>query len=410
MTFFQTFSAILALSALFAFINERYIKLPSAIALLLMGLAFSLAIQGVGYLFPALSQEAALILEHFDFSDFVLDFMLSFLLFAGALHTDWARLKEARGPVLTFATLGVALSTIIIGVTLYSVVFLFDLNLPFIYCLLFGALISPTDPIAVLGILRKANVPETTEIKIVGESLLNDGIGVVFFIVIANIAATGGEDIGAPDIALLFAVEVVGGIALGLISGWIVYYMLHKIDHYQTEVLLTLSLVMGCYALALALHVSGPLAMVASGLIIGNKGRAHAMSEMTMDYTFKFWEIMDEIMNAALFVLIGLELLVIPFSWTYTTVGFASVLIALGARYIALAGPSYLFRFTNQFKPHTIAIMTWGGLRGGISIALVLSIPPSPMRDMLLAMTYVVVLFSIAVQGLTIGRLVKRLE
>jgi monovalent cation:H+ antiporter, CPA1 family len=408
MTLLQIFSGILVLSALFAFINERYIKMPAAIALMLMGLVFSISIQIAGIFFPGLVTMADEILIRLDFSDVLLDFMLSFLLFAGALHTDWDKLHKARWPIISFATLGVVISTFIIGGLLYAALNLVSFELPFIYCLLFGALISPTDPIAVMGILKTAGAPESMEIKIVGESLFNDGTGVVLFIVIFHIASAGFGEISFGEISLLFAEEIVGGIGLGLLSGFVVFKLMKWIDHYQTEVLLTLALVMGTYSLAMALHLSGPLAMVTAGLIIGNKGKAMAMSDMTLDYTYKFWEMVDEIMNAALFVLIGLELLIIPFSWEYVLIGGVVVIIVLVARFISVALPSYAFGFKKQFEPRTLTIMTWGGLRGGISIALALSIPAAMNKDLIVVITYTVVLFSILVQGLTIERVIKR--
>jgi CPA1 family monovalent cation:H+ antiporter len=273
---------------------------------------------------------------------------------------------------------------------------------------LFGALISPTDPIAVLGILKKANAPESMETKIVGESLLNDGTGVVLFIVIFHLAGGTAGEISFGEVAIISLEDILGGIGLGLISGMLLYQMMKRIDHYQTEVLLTLAFVMGSYSLATALHISGPLAMVASGLIIGNKGRANAMSDMTLDYTFKFWEILDEIMNAALFVLIGLELLIIPFSSEYIIIGIAAIAIVLLARFLSVAIPSYAFGFKKQFETNTLTIMTWGGLRGGISIALALSIPSEMNKEFFVVVTYIVVLFSILVQGLTIEKVIKR--
>ena len=409
MSLLQIFSGILVLSALFAFVNERFIKLPSAIAIMLMGLVFSLAVQIAGVFEPRWLEIAEQSLKSLNFAEILLDFMLSFLLFAGALHTDWHKLKEARWPIITFATLGVVISTFTIGGLLYGTLSLMHIELPFIFCLLFGALISPTDPIAVLSILKKAKVPESMEVKIVGESLLNDGTGVVLFIVIFHLASDPIGDISFREVALISLEEILGGVALGLISGTILYQLMKRIDHYQTEVLLTLALVMGCYSLATALHVSGPLAMVAAGLIIGNKGKANAMSDVTLDYTFKFWEIMDEIFNAALFALIGLELLIIPFSGEYLLIGAATIAIVLAARFLSLSIPSYTFGFKKQFETNTLTIMTWCGLRGGISIALALSIPNEMNKELIVVITYVVVLFSILAQGLSIEKVIKKL-
>lgn len=408
MTLLQIFSLVLALSALFAYLNERFLRLPSSIALMLMGLAFSLGIQLLAVAFPSLETASALALQRLDFPDILLQFMLSFLLFAGALHTDWSQLHESRGPILSFATIGVVLSTVSVGLLLFAVLTLFSFDLSLKYCLLFGALISPTDPIAVMGILKKANVPTSIESKVVGESLFNDGTGLVLFIVLFQMTTGTMHGVASVSITTLLLQEVLGGIILGLVGGWLVYWMMTRIDHYQTEVLLTLGLVMGTYSLALAFHLSGPLAMVSSGLVIGHKGRTIAMSDITADYTHKFWEILDEIMNAALFVLIGLELLIIPLSWEFVLLGLLVVVIVLTSRFISLALPSFMFGFQKQFEKYTLVLMTWGGLRGGISIALALSLPAGPARDLIVVITYVVVLFSIIVQGLSIERVIRR--
>jgi len=408
MTLLQIFSLVLVLSAFFAYLNERFLKLPSSIALMLMGLAFSIGVQLLAVAFPSLGTASALALQRLDFPDILLEFMLSFMLFAGGLHTDWDQLHESRGPILSFATIGVVLSTLLVGLLLFGVLSFFSFNLPLTHCLLFGALISPTDPIAVMGILKKAKVPASIETKVVGESLFNDGTGLVLFIILYQMTIGGMHGMDSVTIPELLLKEVLGGITLGLVAGWVVYRMMKRIDHYQTEVLLTLALVMGTYSLALALHLSGPLAMVSSGLIIGNKGRAMAMSDITADYTHKFWEILDEIMNAALFVLIGLELLIIPVSWENGLLGLLVVVIVLVSRFVSLAMPSYLFGYRKQFEKNTLILMTWGGLRGGISIALALSIPTGPARDLIVVITYVVVLFSIIVQGLSLQKVIRR--
>lgn len=397
------------LSAVFAYLNERYIKFPATIGLMILGLGLSSIILLLGHFSFDIIHSATKFIKSVDFSDILLDFMLSFLLFAGALHIDWDRLHKSRWPVISFASLGVLLSAFTVGTLLYFCIDLLGASIPYIHCLLFGALISPTDPIAVLGILKKANVPKSMEIKIVGESLFNDGIGVVTFIVIYRIAQRGLEEVSINDVGIILLKEVAGGIGFGLALGYLGFRLLKSIDHYQTEVLLTLALVMGGYLLANSLGFSGPLAMATSGLLIGNEGKDKAMSTITLDYTFKFWEIVDEILNAALFVLIGLELLVVPFKWQFLWLGLISIPIAMGARYGSLALISTVMGFKNQFEPSTLSIMTWGGLRGGISIALALSIPDSMNNKLIVTITYIVVLFSIVVQGLTIEPVVKRL-
>lgn len=409
MDLINIFAVVLVLSAIFAYLNEKFFKFPSTIGLMILSLGFSLIIQLVGVFSHNTLAAAERMVQSIDFSDILLDFMLSFLLFAGALHVDWSKLHQSRGPIITFATAGVVLSTAIIGTILYFTVQLFSIEIPYIHCLIFGALISPTDPIAVMGVLKKAKVSELTEIKIVGESLFNDGIGVVVFITLLRIAQKGFDQISTAEIGLLFLEEIVGGIGFGLILGFVGYRLLKSIDHYQTEVLITLAMVIGGYLLANALHFSGPLAMVTCGILIGNHGREKAMSDVTMDYVFKFWEMVDVILNAALFVLIGLELLIIPFTWEHLWIGLINIPIVLIARYGSLSALSFGLGYHKQFEPKTLSIMTWGGLRGGISIALALSLPAGLNNGFFLLITYVAVLFSIIVQGLTLEPLIKRL-
>lgn len=410
MELFHILSAIIVLSAFCAYLNQKYIQLPITIGLMLAGLLLSAIVLGIGTLSPAFADAYAGKLQAIDFSEVLLDFMLSFLLFAGALHTDFEKLSKAKWPILSFATIGVILSTFIIGSILYYLLQLADYPLDYIYCLLFGALISPTDPVAVMGILKKAKVPESLEVKIIGESLFNDGIGVVVFLSLFQIAQVGIENVEASFIVELFALEVLGGIGLGLLIGYIGYFMMKRIDHYQTEVLITLAIVTGGYSLAQSLHFSGPLAMVAAGLLIGNQATRLAMSKQTKQYVERFWEMIDEILNAFLFVLIGLELVLIPFNSTFILIGLFATIMVLLVRYFVLALPSYALGFHKTFAPNALLIMTWGGLRGGISVALALSLSPGPQKNLLVTITYVVVLFSLLIQGLTIEKLIKRLS
>lgn len=310
---------------------------------------------------------------------------------------------------MLFATFGVLLSTFLIGTLFYFLAELIAHPIAYIYCLLFGALISPTDPIAVLGILKEANAPKKLEIKIVGESLFNDGVGVVVFLVLLSIAQRGIASVEAEEVGLLFFEEVFGGLALGLVLGWLAFKLMKSIDHYETEVLLTLALVMGLYALASYLHFSGPLAVVVAGILIGNKSPETAWSSVTQNYVDKFWELIDVFLNAILFVLIGLELLIITINTEYILLGLLAIPIALVSRYLALSGPIILFRKKLDFIPKTGLLMTWGGIRGGISIALALSLEPIMERELFLTVTYVIVVFSIIIQGLSIGPLVKKI-
>ncbi|WP_020527610.1 cation:proton antiporter [Flexithrix dorotheae] len=408
MELFEIFSTIIVISAIFTFLNQKTLKMPTTINLMIAGLILSVIVQIVGASSPGFYEMVIRHLEVINFSEFLLEILLSFLLFAGALHTDLEKLKASKWPILSFATIGVIISTFLSGAGLYYLLVLFEQPIDFIYCLLFGALISPTDPIAVLGIMKKANAPKSLEIKITGESLFNDGVGVVIFLTILEIARKGMGNVDALDIGQLFAVEVFGGVILGLLLGYIGLKAMKSIDHYKTEVLITLAVVMGGYALASAIHVSGPLAMVMAGLLIGNVGKESAMSKITLDYVNKFWEMIDEILNAILFVLIGLELVLIPFNLYFVIIGLVSMLLLIVGRYISLAFPSYLLGFKKTFEPNSLRIMTWGGLKGGISIALALSLDTGTEKDLILAVTYTVVLLSLIVQGLTFESVIRK--
>ena len=408
MSIFTVITILTVLSAAFAFINTKFLKLPFTIGLMIIAICFTLVITIAGSFNPFILEEANLIIDSIDFETALLDIMLSFLLFAGALHTKIDGLKKQRMPIALFATMGVLISTFIVGTLMYYIVQALGHQIDYIYCLLFGALISPTDPIAVLGILKDANAPKKLETKIVGESLFNDGVGVVIFLVIFKIAQQGVGAIEASEVGLLFFEEVVGGIALGLLAGWLVFQLMKVIDHYETEVMITLALVMGLSSLAHLIHVSGPLAVVVAGIFIGNKSPKIAWSETTQNYVDKFWELLDVLLNAILFVLIGLELLVITINGEYITFGLIAIPVTLLARYLALSGPVALFKKKLDFIPKTNLIMTWGGIRGGISIALALSLEPNMERELFLTVTYIIVVFSIIGQGLTLGPLVRR--
>ncbi|MFT7204291.1 MAG: CPA1 family monovalent cation:H+ antiporter [Algoriphagus sp.] len=408
MSIFNIITILIILSAGFAFINTRFLKLPFTIGLMIIAIAFTVVLNILGTLNPYIMEEANLLIESIDFETVLLDVMLSFLLFAGALHTKLDALKKQKGPIALFATIGIVISTFLIGTMMYYLFIAFSYPIDYIYCLLFGALISPTDPIAVLGILKDADAPKKLETKIVGESLFNDGVGVVVFIVIFKIAQQGLDSMSFGDVGLLFVEEVIGGIFLGLIMGWLAFLLMKVIDNFETEVMITLALVMGISALAHYLHVSGPLAVVVAGIFIGNKSPKIAWSQNTHNYVDKFWELIDVLLNALLFVLIGLELLIISLNTSYLIFGLLAIPIALLARYLALAGPVKLFEKKLDFIPKTNLIMTWGGIRGGISIALALSLEPQMERELFLTVTYVIVVFSIIAQGLTIGPLVKK--
>ncbi len=397
---------LLSLAAIFSYINFRFIKLPTTIGVMLIAMLLSVSLVILGHFgFEGIQNRATAVLEGIDFNKALMHGMLSFLLFSGALHVNLEDLARHKWIISILATFGVVISTFLVGGSAWIVFSLIGIKLPFIYCLLFGSLIAPTDPIAVIGILKKAGVPKSLETKITGESLFNDGVAVVVFLVIMGIAA-GGHDVTAGHIFVLFAEEAIGGIFFGFAIGWLTYLMLKSVDNYQVEVLLTLALVMGGYSLAYTIHVSGPIAMVVAGIFIGNRGRLFAMSEKTREHLDSFWELMDEILNAVLFLLIGLEVLVLATKGSYLIAGLAMIPVVLLARFISVGLPVTFMRRIKDFSPDAVKIMTWGGLRGGISVALALSIPSGPEREVLLTVTYIIVVFSILVQGLTIERLV----
>ncbi|MEJ5365036.1 MAG: sodium:proton antiporter [Desulfosoma sp.] len=409
MTLFQIISILITVSALFSYINHRFIRLPTTIGVMAISLLGSLGIVAAGPFSFGLQQEAIRLVRSIDFDETVLHGMLSFLLFAGALHIDLEALARRKWIIAVLATVGTALATALNGLGTWVVSQWLDLQLPFLSCLLFGALIAPTDPIAVLGILRKAGVPESLETKICGESLFNDGVAVVIFIILLE---TTRDPAAATlsHVLSLFAKEALGGIAYGLVIGWIAYLMLKSIDDYQVEVLITLALVSGGYALADALHISGPIAIVVAGLLIGNPGRMLAMSERTRRHLDTFWELVDEVLNVVLFVLIGLEVLALDWTRLHLATGLLLIPLVLASRLVSVSVPVALLRPFRRFSPGVIRILTWGGLRGGISVAMALSLPPAAARDTILAATYVVVVFSILVQGLTVEKVVRSVE
>ncbi|MCZ6872418.1 MAG: sodium:proton antiporter [bacterium] len=407
MNVFQIIALLITLAALFSYINHRWIKLPTIIGLMLISLLFSLALIVGSHFGLNFEAQAEQIIASIDFNQTLMQGMLSFLLFAGALHVNLDNLLQQKGTIATFATLGVLGSTLLVAGSMFLILRWVGLPLPFVYCLVFGALISPTDPIAVLGLLKQANAPESLETKITGESLFNDGIGVVIFLAIYEMLS-GEQHFDALQVGTLLLQETLGGITLGLVLGWITYRLVKSIDNYQVEILLTLALVTGGYALALALHTSGPLAVVAAGLLVGNHGRRLAMSDQTRDHLDTFWELLDEILNAVLFVLIGLELLIVTLTGPYLITALLTIPVVLAARFISVGIPVTVLRLFRDFTPHVIKIMTWGGLRGGISVALVLSLPSGSARDLLLTITYAVVVFSILVQGLTMAPLLHK--
>jgi monovalent cation:H+ antiporter, CPA1 family len=400
----------IVLAAIFSYINHRFIKWPPTIGIMVLSLLSSIVLAFLGSFHPILSKKAIELASSIDFQDVLMNFMLSFLLFAGAIHIDAGKLKKERWPIIVLSTVGILISTFLIGMLLYYLFVLFHHQIPFIYCLLFGSLISPTDPIAVLAILKEAKIPSSLEIKISGESLFNDGVAVVIFITIAEAARAGGADVSILSVSKLFLQEAIGGLLFGGLLGYIGFFALRSIDDYKVEVMITLAIVMGGYYIASHLHVSGPLAMVVAGIIMGNKVKEGAVSELSRDYLGKFWELIDEILNAVLFLLIGLEMLIIKINVTVFIIGGISIFIVLLARWISVFFPILLLRYKVKFEKHAVAMLTWGGLRGGLSVALALSLSPTMHRDEFVFITYIIVVFSILVQGLTVGPLAKCLQ
>ncbi|MEG0917339.1 MAG: sodium:proton antiporter [Myroides sp.] len=411
MELYYTFSVLIVLASFFAYLNVRFLKLPGTIGIMIIAMLVSVAIRLLGdKYFPETTKEFFMLIQEFDFTEILMGAMLNFLLFAGALHINVSDLREHKWPILTYASVSVVLSALIIAGLFYMIAPMLGMEIPFIYCLLFGTLISPTDPIVVLGILKEAKVPKMIETKITGESLFNDGVAVVMFAVVLKMATDVDFDASLGSVSKLFLLEAGGGVLLGALLGFTASNVMKKIDDYKVSVLITLSIVMGGFLIAKELHFSSPLAMVIAGLIIGNFGKTAAMSETTRDYLSKFWELIDEILNAILFLFIGFELLMLPDLQEQLLLGVIAIFICLLARTLAIFIPARTILRKNTYSKGSLTTMVWGGIRGGVSIALVMSIPNSvgDIKDVLLEVTYIVVLFSIVVQGLTVGKVAKK--
>lgn len=411
MELYYTFSVLIVLASLFSYLNVRFLKLPATIGIMVIAMLVSVAIRLLGdKFFPETTTQFFELIRTFDFTEILMSAMLNFLLFAGALHINISDLKEHKLSIFTYATISVVLSAFIISGLLYYIAPFFNIDIPYIYCLLFGTLISPTDPIVVLGVLKQAKVPKMIETKITGESLFNDGVAVVMFAVVLKLAIDPNFEATFGAISKLFLLEAGGGILLGALLGFTASNVMKKIDDYKVSVLITLSIVMGGFLLAKQTHVSSPLAMVIAGLIIGNYGSAVAMSAVTRDYLGKFWELIDEIMNAILFLFIGFELLMLPDLTEQLILGIVTIAIVLLARTLSIFIPARTILRRNTYTRGSLTTMVWGGIRGGVSIALVMSIPNSAgeLKNVLLEVTYIVVLFSIVVQGLTVGKVAKK--
>lgn len=417
MELYYSFSILIVIATIFSYINVRFLKLPSTIGIMVIAMISSILLVFIGNIFTAEPlHEFTYLISRLDFTDLLMGVMLNFLLFAGAIHINISDLKEQKVPVMVFSTLSVVISTFVVGFALYFLLNrllpMVDLHLeiPFIYCLLFGALISPTDPIAVLSILKQAKVSKALETKVAGESLFNDGVAVVVFAVILKVAQGEAVDLSFTNISWLLIKEAVGGFLVGLILGYIGAWASKSANDYKVSVLITLAVVMGGSFVAHLMHISGPLAMVAAGLIIGESKRRKAKDDSYTNYVGYFWELLDEVLNAVLFLFIGFELLLIPNLQNYWLIGSICIVVVLFARYISIKIPTLIIPFKEKFSSGTIKILVWGGLRGGVSIALALSIAEGPFKQVLIAATYFVVVFSIIVQGLSIGKLARKIK
>ena len=408
MELYYSFSVLIVLASFFSYLNLRYLKLPSTIGIMIIAMISSIVLVITGHLFPDTFTHFSTLLRDVDFTEVLMGAMLNFLLFAGAIHINLKDLREQRGPIVIFSTVSVVISTFVVGGIVFYTAPMLGLEMPFLYCLLFGALISPTDPIAVMGVLKEAKVKKSLETKVAGESLFNDGVAVVVFAVILQLTQSSDMDISFGNISWLLIKEAAGGFIVGALLGLGASNAMRKIDDYKVSVLITLSVVMGGYLIARAMHISGPLTMVAAGIVIGNYGKRTAMSATTKDYLNKFWELIDEILNAILFLFIGFELLIIPNITNYWVMGAISIVIVLFARFVSIYVPVKIIPFKNKFSSGTIKVLVWGGLRGGVSIALALSIDEGPHKPVILAITYFIVVFSIIVQGLSVGKVATR--
>jgi len=408
---FDIAALLVVASALLGWFNHHFVRLPHVIGLTVMGALAAIGLMVADAFIPSITLDdwVAETLRQMDFTETLLQGMLSFLLFAGALHVDLERLRSAWLPVLLLSTLGVIVSTVLVGLAMWGVGLLLALPLAPIWYFVFGALIAPTDPVSVLGVLKEEKVPQSLQSAVAGESLFNDGVGIVVFTILLGAALTGA-DFSLSEGARLFAIEAGGGVLVGLVFGWIGYRALASMDEYTLEVLITLAIVMGGYALCSSLHISGPLAMAVAGLLIGNQGVTYAMSDVTRDYVIKFWELVDELLNSVLFLLIGLEMIALVPGGYHLLFGLAAIPLTLAARAVGILASTKAIPAARLQDKGAGRVLWWGGLRGGISIALALSLPPGETRELILAATFAAVLFSVLVQRATLGRLIERLK
>lgn len=406
MDLYFTFSILVVLSALFSFINSRFLKLPPAIGIMVLAILTSIALIGLNETLPAFAHYFSGLIARVDFPAVLMGAMLNFLLFAGAIHVSMQDLHKQRMPILILSTIGVTLSTFLVGGLMYGLLLTLEMEVPLIQCLVFGALISPTDPLAVIAILKRAGISKPIEVKIAGESLFNDGVSVMLFAILLQLAQGSAVDITFRNVAGLFVQEAIGGLVVGLLLGYLGSRAIKQINEYQVTVIITVAIVMGGYLVTQYLHISGPLTMAAAGLVIGNYGKRTAMSITDKDYLDKFWEMIDEILNAILFLIIGLELLLIQDIQQHWIIGCAGIGIVLLSRYLSIWLPMWVIPDLGRFDGKTMTVLVWGGLRGGVSVALALTIDPQLNQNLFLSATYYIVVFSIVVQGLSMGKVI----
>jgi CPA1 family monovalent cation:H+ antiporter len=404
---FQLIGLVVSLVAFFGYLNHRFVKLPDTVGITAIGVVVSLAAVLVANHDPGIARSVAEAIAHFDFASLLLNGVLGLLLFAGSLHINAGDIAKEKWLILVLATFGVATSTVLVGAGFYVATGALGMAIPLLSCMLFGALISPTDPVAVLAVLRRVGVPKGLETRIAGESLFNDGTGVVVFLTLLALTQ-GPAHLNAASAVLLFATEVLGGVVFGLAAGQIGFLMLRRVDSHPVEILITLALATGGYTLAEALHVSAPIAVVLMGLIVGSRGKHEAMSPETQRRLFEFWDVLDDLLNLLLFGLIGLEMLILTFSATHIALAALAIVIVLAARFVSIGLPIFVAPRLGLHRRAAITIMTWGGLRGGISIALALSLPMIAGRETIITTTYGVVIFSILVQALSLRRVAAR--
>ena len=405
MRWYNAVALLLTISALFSFLNYKFFRLPKTVGLMLISLIAVFGLFGLRGLGLDLITPASLAVDSIDFSEALLQGVLCFLLFAGALHIDIGEFFEQKWPIIILASIGVVISTLVIAGGTYYLFLLVGLKIPLTWCLLFGALISPTDPVATLGLLKTSSIPESIKMKIEGESLFNDGVGIVLFIVALTLLPGGEEALTPLGIGMLFLREAIGGVVYGLTIGYLAFWVIKQVDDYRVEILLSIALVAGGYALAAFIHVSGPLAMVVAGLFMGSYGRKHGMSEKTRIHLDTFWRVIDDVLNVLLFVLVGFQALVLNVEWVYVFAGFLVIPVVLLGRFVSVYVSAHLSRPLTAFSTRAVLLLTWGGMRGGISFALALAVPAGEYRDGLVLITYMVVIFSVLFQGLTMSRL-----